>query len=233
MANYIKNIITLSGDKQKINQMFKDIQNDELGIGTVDFNKIIPMPETLNIEAGSRTDNGLKHYKEFIVECVVECLVDIKETDISKISDQVPTEAEKTYLIRHTDIKPDDWELGKTAWNNIQKYGAPTWHEWCINNWGTKWNAFGYDCVDCSTEESLCFLTAWSAPDPVIEKLSAMYPDVTLEHEYADEDIGANCGRKCYLNGECTESYYPESSEEGIEFACYIWGYDPDEYYED
>ena len=45
----------------------------------------------------------------------------------------------------------------------------------------------------------------------------------------ADEDIGENCGRKIYRNGECTEEYYPENQKEAIEFACRIWDYDPAE----
>lgn len=224
MPNHIENIITLKGDKQQIDAMLNKIKSDEYGAGTIDFNKIIPMPESLNIEAGSRTDKGLKLYKEFIGEC----LLDRKETDVLKVTEKALAEAEKAFLNRRTDVKPDEWKLGKAAWNNIQKYGAPTWYEWCINNWGTKWNAYGYDKnSDYSSEKSLRFQTAWSAPQPVIERLSAMYPDVTFEQEFADEDLGANCGRKCYRNGECTESYYPESLKDGIEFACRVWDYDP------
>ncbi len=60
MPNHIKNIITLKGDEQKIREMLEEIQYDELGLGTVDFNKIIPMPESLNVESGSRTDKGIE-----------------------------------------------------------------------------------------------------------------------------------------------------------------------------
>ena len=66
MPNHVENIVTLSGDEQEIRRMLERIKSDELGVGTVDFNKIIPMPESLNIEAGSRTDRGLKFYKYFI-----------------------------------------------------------------------------------------------------------------------------------------------------------------------
>ena len=37
--------------------------------------------------------------------------------------------------------------------------------------------------------------TAWSAPIPVIKKLSEMYPNIELTLEFADEDLGQNCGR--------------------------------------
>lgn len=227
MPNHIENIITLKGNEKQIREMLEVIKNDDYSLETVDFNKIIPMSESLNIEAGSRTDRGLKLYKEFIEEC----LFDRKETDILKISAETLAESEKAYLSKRKDIDSAEWKLGKTAWNNIQNYGAPTWYEWCTNNWGTKWNAYGYDeGTDYSASGNLHFQTAWSAPHPVIKKLAQMYPDIIFEHEWADEDIGVNCGRKCYSNGECTEEYYPESEIEATEFAFRVWDYDPSDY---
>ena len=37
-------------------------ENEYHGIGTIDFNKITPMPESLNIECGSNTDDGINLY---------------------------------------------------------------------------------------------------------------------------------------------------------------------------
>lgn len=227
MPNHIENIITLKGNEKQIREMLEVIKNDDYSLGTVDFNKIIPMPESLNIEAGSRTNNGLQLYKEFISECLFEN----RKTDILKISAETLAESEKAYLSKRKDIDSAEWKLGKTAWNNIQNYDAPTWYEWSINNWGTKWNAYGYDeNADYSGNENLWFQTAWSAPHPILQKLSEMYSDITFEHEWADEDLGANCGRKIYRNGECTEEYCPESEIEATEFAFRVWDYDPSDY---
>lgn len=121
MPNHVENIITLKGDEKKIREMLEAIKSDDYGLGTVDFNKIIPMPESLNIEAGSKTDRGLKLYKEFIGEC----LFDRKETDVLKIPAETLVESEKVYLCKRKDIDSAEWELGKIAWNNIQNYGAP------------------------------------------------------------------------------------------------------------
>ena len=66
MPNHVVNHISLRGDPAQIREMLEAIKSDELGIGSVDFNKIISMPESLNIEAGSRTDRGLKAYRDFI-----------------------------------------------------------------------------------------------------------------------------------------------------------------------
>lgn len=227
MPNHVENIITLKGDEQRIREMLEAIQNDELGLGTVDFNKIIPMPESLNIESGSRTDRGLKAYSDFIDVYVFGRNAD----DALNAIKNIPKESEDAFLKRRTDIEADEWALGKTAWNNIQKYGFPTWYEWSINNWGTKWNVYGYEKgLDYSASGNLHFQTAWSAPHPVIQKLAQMYPEISFEHEWADEDIGHNCGRYSYTGGERIEKYYPESEIEAIEFAFRVWDYDPSDY---
>ena len=55
---------------------------------------------------------------------------------------------------------PEEWALGKQAYENIQQYGSPTWYEWCNKNWGTKWNA--YSCVELGKDDdTLEFFTAW------------------------------------------------------------------------
>ena len=92
------------------------------------------------------------------------------------------------------------------------------------------WNSYGYDNLDRSAtleNPAFSFYTAWSAPHPIIEKLAESYPEVSFEHEWADEDIGMNCGRKTYEHGECTDTYYPEAKEAEI-FANNLWGYETD-----
>lgn len=45
MPNHVENHIEYSGDARQIKTMLESIKTDEYGIGTVDFNKIIPMPK--------------------------------------------------------------------------------------------------------------------------------------------------------------------------------------------
>ena len=39
--------LSVSGDPQMIEKMFDDIQNEEEGLGSIDFNKIIPVPKDI------------------------------------------------------------------------------------------------------------------------------------------------------------------------------------------
>ena len=173
MPNYVKNILSFDGDPAQVDRLFSAIQGDN---GPVDFNKLIPMPSELEIESGSRTAAGFKKYMAFLAVTSLH------------------TEMEPAYLAAHPEIDREEWDLGKQAYQNIQKYGCPTWYEWRIQNWGTKWNASGAEVLD----GRLSFLTAWNAPKQILEKLSQMFPSITIHHVWADEDIGYNCGNRTY-----------------------------------
>ena len=154
MPNHVQNRIHLDGEKGKIKEMLEKIQNEEYGIGTVDFQKILPIPSFI----------------------------------------------------------PENQRI-----------------DWCRGNWGTKWNAYDYEPdVDYSNSQILEFWTAWSAPHPLMEKLSQMFPEIEFVHEWADEDLGVNCGKRTYQNGEIYEQYYPETEKERMEFACAVWGGTPE-----
>lgn len=215
MPNHITNIIKLEGDRLHIQKLLEAIYIEEYGLGTVDFNKVIPMPESLDIESGSTTKRAMKAYDDFIA---VFKILNGENADPKKI----PEESEKAFA-EYRDLSPEEWLLGKTAyWNNVQ-YGFSDWYDWRRANWGTKWNSYGYDeHDDYSNKDRLKFLTAWSAPHPVIEKIAEMFPEVEIEHEWADEDIGSNCSRRVYSEGECTEEYYPDYGKESIEFAASV-----------
>ena len=171
MPNHVRNILRLEGDEQKIKQLMEAVKNDEYGIGTIDFNKVVPMPD---------------------------------------------------YIYKGS--------LGRAE---QEKYGKDNWYDWSVANWGTKWNAYGYyEGGEYTPKEgetpTITLNTAWCAPHPVIDKLSEMFPDVDITHEWADEDIGRNCGRFKYSDGERIEEYYPEGKE-AYEFSFRMWDISPEE----
>ncbi len=220
MPNHVTNRITIKGTDEQVQKVKEAVKSDECGLGSIDFGKIIPMPKELNIESGTRTDRGLAAYKRFVE------IYTAGKQDVDPL--HIQSEAEKAYLKSKTDVQPQDWALGRTAFQNVLKYGVPTWYEWCIKNWDTKWNAYGYqEGESCDNGNVLKFMTAWSRPGSVMDKLAAMFPEVDFTHEWADEDIGHNCGRAEYSQGECTELYCPEGDVESVEFAARVMDSDP------
>ena len=221
---YITNLVEFSGEPVAIQNMLIAIRDEKYGLGTIDFNKLIPMPESLNIECGSRTDKGLKAYRDFISVYTLENGI----TGLDLL--HIPKQSEDAFLRIRTDIQPDEWELGRQAFQNQLQYGAPTWYEWSIQNWGTKWNACGYEAgTDYGTNcKALWFKTACDAPVPVIEELARRFPEVDLTHRWAGDVIGHNCGMHEYSAGVRTEEFFPDGQKDQIDFALDIWGFDPE-----
>jgi len=118
--------------------------------------------------------------------------------------------------------------LGEKEYEMCKREGRPTWKDWNIENWGTKWNCF--EC-DKESDNAFTFETAWSGVPLIIEAMSNQFPNVEFTYDYADEEIGSNCGSYKSKNGEMLE-YHPQSgSKEAYEFAFKLWP-DMEEYYE-
>lgn len=220
MPNHVANNIKFKGEPKRIRELLEAIKDNEIGIGSIDFNKIIPMPQELDIQSGSETTKGLKAYRDFVDVLTF----DGANKDIDLLN--IPEEKENIFLKQRTDISEEVWKLGRQAYRNILQYGHPTWYEWSINNWGTKWNA--YDCVEYDQEpkeiEEIFLNTAWSAPHPILDKLASMYPDIEIEHEWADEDFGRNLGRRIFKDGKEYDLYIPEVDKEAYELAMRVHG---------
>ena len=62
MPNHVINRLTFDCPEERLKKILseicydKDSDEDQKGVGTIDFNKITSMPESLNIECGSNTD---------------------------------------------------------------------------------------------------------------------------------------------------------------------------------
>lgn len=47
MPNHVTNILKVHGDEDKVRAMFETIKSDKIGIGSIDFNKVIPTPDNI------------------------------------------------------------------------------------------------------------------------------------------------------------------------------------------
>lgn len=107
---------------------------------------------------------------------------------------------------------------------NVIKYGYGNWYDWSRGNWGTRWNANDISVDDCC----ITFDTAWSTPFPIFEELSRRLPEATIIVDFADEDIGSNCGVLAFKNGVGDFFDMSNRGEESISFANLIKYGDPD-----
>lgn len=78
-------------------------------------------------------------------------------------------------------------------------------YDWCIRNWGTKWNACEPSVIVTENTVEIYFDTAWSPSLEVTEKLVSLFPDVTIKHTYEEGGMDFS-GYVLYKNGEIVES---------------------------
>ena len=203
MPNHVTNKLRFEniGDDLWVH-ICKVLQGDdpERSYGSVDFNVLIPMPKALNIESGSRGENGYRAYKEFLRESAGLTAEQASALERQRIG-EIAADPDRT-----------SWELGKKYYENEQKYGFTTWYGWCNAHWGTKWNAYDSSRDDYGKE--LTFLTAWSHPEPVVREISRRFPDVLIRHGWADEDVGYNVGEMTWLGGECIDENIPSGGSQ-------------------
>ena len=65
MPNHVINMIEIEGDPKRIAELREAVKHDDIGPGSIDFDKVIPRPPELNIESGSRTKRGIDAVKDF------------------------------------------------------------------------------------------------------------------------------------------------------------------------
>lgn len=73
-----------------------------------------------------------------------------------------------------SDDNPDQIELERREAENLAKYGAKNWYDFCVSRWGTKWNVDPYDRRDVKVVNNTIafgFDSAWSPPIGVYQEL--------------------------------------------------------------
>jgi len=230
MPNHIQNRLTVTGNKDEVTKLFASISSeDKEGVKEqIDFNKIVPMPEGMDVSVHS----GVETWVEICTGQVDFNLLFTSLPDsISNLMQQQQYGTLSSRLSANTametlmgkrkgnvkDFTDEEFDGFVQCLKNFRSTGFHSWYNWAIKNWGTKWNAYGQNDKR-NTENAIYFETGWSSPIGLIQKLSAKFPELTLQLDYADEDSGSNTGMIQFVNGEATNVIQPESqSKEGYD----------------
>lgn len=202
MPNHVINVLKFNNlTKTQIKILKENLTTIQEDKTLFDFNKIIKCPESLIVAAGSLEDYAIKYveFKEHNLHLAEKDKLEEqnKKFICSLTEEQIFGDYRETYKKYNIN---NLYDLGKLYLENINKYGARTWYEWNIENWGTKWNAYDQKIKEGKTYIKFIFSTAWSIPMPIYRKLKKLGLD--FEVKYADEDYGNNCGILKYVNGE-------------------------------
>lgn len=194
MPNYVRTRLSFEGKEERIKQLFNLVRTETVNEDDTilfDFNKIIPMPSALDIPSCSTGDQAAEY---LLYQCGYRTSKDRRIAQMEMLKEKSPEEFEKAL------------KIGRQYLRNVADYGYTTWHEWRIQNWGTKWPA-GKIVVN---ENSVEFDTAWSFPTPIVLRLSELFPDINISYLYADEDCGYNTGSGKFVAGKCETEEYPQ-----------------------
>lgn len=222
MPNWVQN--TIIADKKNYEIIKSKLINDE---GKIDFEIMKPMPKDLDIISGGcsfsasmfpNIANRLEELYTFSFNLTRDKFVELAKHHLS--CDKFLSEEYIKFINKY---KKDEYiNTFISGFYNLKKYGSVDWYDWCIANWGTKWNA----CESVISNEHQCisFQTAWACPYNIIHDLSR-YADFTIL--YADEDIGHNFGISKFKNGKYINllEKTPKDSNFNHALASMIYGF--------
>lgn len=235
MPNWVKNRI-IAKDYAELK---KHLVNEK---GEVDFNVVMPMSQDLNITSGldsyaqqpswfsevmaekvkkqapadvlmAQHYNDTITQEEFVTECLLdkELIATIRKIKGYKLRGEHKMSKERLSEALDTFIR---------GYFNVQRYGWKDWYDWSIDNWGTKWNAC-HEYID-DDNQVIEFETAWSMPEGIIKEICKYTP---VRVEFADENLGSNCGIEDYYVDENGNPTVATVMNESDELAYECWGY--------
>lgn len=197
------NLLHINGTPEQVTEVrdairgrfLKEDGSDD-GEQVFDFDKLIPMPPSLSCTSGT-------------------------ESQIAKYEMGYQERGRPAFQPAPHQYEHADQAVVDQCKENIRLHGYPTWYEWKIEKWGTKWGAYFQKEIEPNI---LSFQTAWSCPLKILEALAAKFPEVEFVVQYADEDVGSNCGTLTFRGGELVNEEHPRGKE-AMRFAYKVNGY--------
>jgi len=215
MPNHTANNFTVTGPKDDVLRFVAQIKGTD---SDIDFNKILPMPEELR---GISFPTRIMALEEIAQQWI--------EWNDRRGQGKLGTfEQNGPMGLGITQAKHDEL---------ILKYGYDNWYDWCVFNWGTKWNA--YDVTEWSVNEghwngdnssaTIYYETAWSPATALWLNVSKDYPTLDFYHEFADEG-GGFLGSETIRDGRIiSEEEFEWDSDDGIELREGLGQYWPED----
>ena len=202
MPNWCDNSFTVEGPAEKLAlfvSTFKGENNDSDKVGL--FGSFLPVPEPL-VEAtkGSESLAYDLYYGE--IPHYVYMWDEVKDADITEETDNVRERLIELLAQSHTYVTREVADLYKY---NKDTYGFLCWYDWCVANWGTKWDVPKDEYLGAANYEDQAvhtyFNTAWGPALEWAEQVSLDWPELEFTTEYSEFGMWF-AGRHRVKNGE-------------------------------
>ena len=171
MPNYITVRVAMLAEDMERNAL-----NEK---GEFDLDAIRPMPDDLNLPKGSF---------QMLAVRAAQAIDGNDEAALKEI--EAEADRQLPHVVYDTEYRTieDLYALGKLYLRNETLYGAQTWYEWRVEQWGTKWNALDPKTVEAGDLKIACFQTAWDAPCKELMEVLALRSTAPVWMEWADDD---------------------------------------------
>ena len=216
MANICENRLEFIGDENIIRELLKLTKSDK---SDFDFNKIIPMPESLHIEESSLTNEALNFFI-MAIDPENPQIGDVRKFSREEFNAFLQAGIDRVEYLpdfakQVLKFDKDEYEayikLGQTAAENYMNYGSISWYGWAMEHWGCKWNAENaYVSGNVAS-----FTTPWGPPEKILTELSSLFPDITIKCTFDLEGWGVYGAE--YQAGEAHETYGEDCEEDDDE----------------
>ncbi len=126
----------------------------------------------------------------------------------------VPQELRDTVSGFHGDAD-EQAKLEAQTRANVEKYGYGNWYDYCVGEWGTKWDVGEQGCSDIHPEGRMLhtsFDSAWSPPVNAYQKLEQL--GFRVEAQFYE---GGMAFAGTYRDGECDDFSLEGMSADEIE----------------
>ena len=101
------------------------------------------------------------------------------------------------------DDEPEQIKLHEQTMHNLSTYGYANWYDWCVNEWGTKWDVGGDDYnepqQDSPNKITMSFDSAWAPPTAAMDKFM---------------DLGFSVRLYYYEPGMCFAGIYSDEGDD-------------------
>lgn len=168
---------------------FEEANKDKKDEGQEFLRVFYPIPESLNITSGSTTDYGIaillsQKYGEH------SKIDEIMEYEWVRKNEAIKTRKDLIAHLTKGEHPSANLKEAQMAIENIEKYGCKDWYDWCVTNWGTKWDLDICD-VDVDSEHMvITSLTAWSPCLEGVTKISEEYTHLHFRVDYSEPGVG-------------------------------------------
>jgi hypothetical protein len=182
MPNHCENDLIVIGPKDDVERFVKESSIEDTSMGDdihLDFNTAVPYPEKWEAMDGVQ--------EEYDEETRRLC-----EEAASKMPEWASKEEVHGAV---SAVNRERWTQETRPKNGYNAGG----YEWCIENWGTKWNAYSTHSIsvepvdDSSKQFKISFDTAWAPPIPVVHAWAEKHPSLEISLHWYEAGCGF-CG---------------------------------------